>query len=591
MAISCTAQDLVNNARCYECIPKGQRKAVIIYLLCAITGIAPDAQALMDAAAAYQAVPIGFRRMVESDLLIVTLGGGSAPNPPANPHASDGGYPDFIRVSWTNSPSASYYEIWKSTTPDSSTATLIATSPGSPYDDYAITPGVTYYYWVKTVSPTGVSGFSAMATGTVLDPPTVTAPDDFNYFQLDWPDFAPGQRYLVTMLQQGVVRDYVQDLNMGERSVQINNAFWDSSGVRIDHTVDWPLFWITSADGTKATATVQPHWPLVTTPVASIAGCNGTPPSIYPATFTYYPTSNRSSPEIQLTPRYFEVFLRKFYDLDDPTHPYSPVTMSGDVGDVMKFTTDLTSPNLATTNPSYGVPNGAGVDRLYNPNAFLGAVKCRACRNDGSGFVSPETTIVIDRFVINIAQCDTYGPIGSVGKGPVLGMYYHRVSPGCVPVTSYGTYHDLGTLEQEVKFTARAGGPPGFLSRVVAAETLTGHTDTFGDVGICPGDSIINLFTAAATCRWATNWIFAVPANYPLVPSNIASNVFLGDTLRASYGPAHVAGPTGSAALIESGATALMSGAAHPGGSDMWNLCTVLFTVCNDSPNFGPISV
>jgi len=72
--------------------------------------------------------------------------------------ASDGQYNDRIRVSWSNSPAAGYYEIWRHTTNDSSSAIVICSCVGGQnwYEDTAVLPGTNYFYWVRSVN--GLSG-------------------------------------------------------------------------------------------------------------------------------------------------------------------------------------------------------------------------------------------------------------------------------------------------------------------------------------------------------------------------------------------------------------------------------------------------
>ncbi len=81
--------------------------------------------------------------------------------------ASDGTYTDYVRVSWSASPNATAYKVYRNTTNDPNTATLIATLNSiMRYDDTTAVPGVTYYYWVKAVTAQGETAFSPSDTGS-----------------------------------------------------------------------------------------------------------------------------------------------------------------------------------------------------------------------------------------------------------------------------------------------------------------------------------------------------------------------------------------------------------------------------------------
>lgn len=92
-------------------------------------------------------------------------GSGSAPPPPTNVNASDRTYCDFVRVTWNASAGATSYEIWRSTSQNSSSASLIGTAAASPFDDASAVPGQRYYYWVKAKNACGTSGFSNRDAG------------------------------------------------------------------------------------------------------------------------------------------------------------------------------------------------------------------------------------------------------------------------------------------------------------------------------------------------------------------------------------------------------------------------------------------
>lgn len=100
-----------------------------------------------------------------------------------NVTASDGTY-SYVFVSWTlvSDPyGLSHCQVWRSTTNNSATATMILddwTTNG--YQDATALPGVVYYYWIKQVNLCGgVSAFSASDSGwcTLGAPTNVDATD------------------------------------------------------------------------------------------------------------------------------------------------------------------------------------------------------------------------------------------------------------------------------------------------------------------------------------------------------------------------------------------------------------------------------
>lgn len=101
----------------------------------------------------------------------------AAPSPPTNVSATDGTWSDKVRISWTASPGATGYKVYRNTTNNSGTATLITASPvsSSPYDDTSIPHdsyeyGI-YCYWVKARDGSGDSGYSNMDSGWKLTQP------------------------------------------------------------------------------------------------------------------------------------------------------------------------------------------------------------------------------------------------------------------------------------------------------------------------------------------------------------------------------------------------------------------------------------
>ena len=87
---------------------------------------------------------------------------------PIRVRATDGESSDRVAVTWAAFTNAVSYEIWRSTSDSSSSATRIGTSASTNYYDTSASPGTAYYYWVKAVSPSGASDFSASDVGSRL---------------------------------------------------------------------------------------------------------------------------------------------------------------------------------------------------------------------------------------------------------------------------------------------------------------------------------------------------------------------------------------------------------------------------------------
>jgi fibronectin type 3 domain-containing protein len=86
------------------------------------------------------------------------------PLPPQNVQASDGTFSNRIRVTWSASVGASYYELYRSDVPGADFLRIAQLSTTS-YDDQGIVLGRTYYYKVKACNSYGCSDFSETDAG------------------------------------------------------------------------------------------------------------------------------------------------------------------------------------------------------------------------------------------------------------------------------------------------------------------------------------------------------------------------------------------------------------------------------------------
>jgi len=92
------------------------------------------------------------------------------PNPPLNVSASDGTFEDKVRVTWNipGGPAISGFKLFRSNSYASCSGSPIAGSIGAgttSYNDFNVTPGVTYYYSMKSFGPGGTSGCSNVDSG------------------------------------------------------------------------------------------------------------------------------------------------------------------------------------------------------------------------------------------------------------------------------------------------------------------------------------------------------------------------------------------------------------------------------------------
>jgi hypothetical protein len=105
---------------------------------------------------------------------------------PGGVFATDGTYNDHIRVTWNSVSGATGYEVWRGTNNSSGSASNLGDRT-SPFNDTGVTPGTTYYYWVKAAKNITTSDFSSSDSGnastscTVPSAPTGVSATDGTY--------------------------------------------------------------------------------------------------------------------------------------------------------------------------------------------------------------------------------------------------------------------------------------------------------------------------------------------------------------------------------------------------------------------------
>jgi fibronectin type 3 domain-containing protein len=79
--------------------------------------------------------------------------------------ATDGKFTDKVRVTWSASSWATYYEFYRNTKNNSAGATLINSVGATAYNDLSAVAGKVYWYFAKACNDSGCSSFSLGDTG------------------------------------------------------------------------------------------------------------------------------------------------------------------------------------------------------------------------------------------------------------------------------------------------------------------------------------------------------------------------------------------------------------------------------------------
>jgi fibronectin type 3 domain-containing protein len=155
---------------------------------------------------------------------------------PTGVSATDGTYTDRVRVTWTASPGATSYEVWRGLT-QGGVFNLDGVTSGTTYDDLDATPGMLYWYRVKACNALGCSAYSAANSGftfaTIPDPvANVTASDGTHSdrVRVTWPAVAGATSYEVQRADSEggpyTLRATVPGASYDDTGVTVGTTYW-----------------------------------------------------------------------------------------------------------------------------------------------------------------------------------------------------------------------------------------------------------------------------------------------------------------------------------------------------------------------------
>jgi len=126
----------------------------------------------------------------------------SSPAAPTGVSATDGAYPDRIRITWSSVGSATRYDVYRGDSEGGSYGKIGDTS-GTSYNDTNANTCQTYWYKVKACNGCGCSGYSSSNSGyrgsAPSSPTNVTASDGTytSYVRVSWSSVGSATRYNV----------------------------------------------------------------------------------------------------------------------------------------------------------------------------------------------------------------------------------------------------------------------------------------------------------------------------------------------------------------------------------------------------------
>lgn len=162
-----------------------------------------------------------------SDFSVVDLGYAHLPAPsaPIGLSASYGSFTNKITVTWGAVASATGYGVWRGTTNNSVTASLVGTSSGTAFDDSSVSRGALYYYWVKATNYSGASSFSPSACGFAATP---SFPGVHYVVQVNAGASYPYTNWAIAATN---IQDAIRSANIGESVLVFDGIYSRGGGV------------------------------------------------------------------------------------------------------------------------------------------------------------------------------------------------------------------------------------------------------------------------------------------------------------------------------------------------------------------------
>ncbi|MBN62682.1 MAG: hypothetical protein CME20_15100 [Gemmatimonadetes bacterium] len=162
---------------------------------------------------------------------------------PATNEASQGLFGDRVELSWSEVDGASYYRVYRSTSPDPVfRMPLGAWQPVTEYRDDSVQAGVRYYYWIKAAPRSdgqGASGYSPISSGflgdTVLPAPAQLTATDGEFddrVDIAWPTVIGGSHYRLYRSEQAdpttarALSDWQVDTVFADREVVPGTVYY-----------------------------------------------------------------------------------------------------------------------------------------------------------------------------------------------------------------------------------------------------------------------------------------------------------------------------------------------------------------------------
>ncbi len=125
----------------------------------------------------------------------------TVPLAPTGLTAASGTSTEYVPLTWIAASGATAYEVRRHTWNFSALAVKIGETEATSYSDSSATPGVVYYYWVRSRNTAGTSGLSGSASGyrALAAPAGVAATDtDSARLRVTWSVAAGAYRYRVS---------------------------------------------------------------------------------------------------------------------------------------------------------------------------------------------------------------------------------------------------------------------------------------------------------------------------------------------------------------------------------------------------------